>query len=142
MDVALTEAVFSLLEGVLPEYGYSGSVRERVGNIAHNSAPTNAYPCADGSLVCIAANTTPLFRSLFRAIDRADYADDRALWANSGRVRRAAELDEAIAGWTTRGPPTTSSPSFASGESRSAASTASPTSWRTRSSRPARWSLR
>ncbi len=48
VDVALTEAVFSMLEGVLPEYSHSGTVRERVGNIAHNSAPTNAYPCADG----------------------------------------------------------------------------------------------
>ena len=49
-----------MLEGILPEYGYFGVVRERTGNIAHNSAPTNAYPCADGAAVCIAANTTSL----------------------------------------------------------------------------------
>ena len=143
VDVALTEAVFSMLEGVLPEYGYSGTVRERVGNIAHNSAPTNAYPCADGALVCIAANTTPLFRSLFRAIGRDDIADDAEPVENQGRVRRAAELDEAIAGvdgdadGRRRG-----RRSCASGGSRSAGSTASPTSWRTRSSRPATWSSR
>lgn len=101
IDVALTEAVFSMLEGVLPEYGYSGAIRERMGNIAHNSAPTNAYPCANGGLVCIAANTTRLFRSLFRAIGRDDYADDPDLWANEGRVRRADELDEVIRTWTT-----------------------------------------
>jgi len=100
VDVALTEAVFSMLEGVLPEYGHSGSVRERVGNIAHNSAPTNAYPCAGGVLVCIAANTTPLFRSLFRVIGRNEYADDPDLLENQGRVRRAAELDAVISGWT------------------------------------------
>jgi formyl-CoA transferase len=100
VDVALTEAVFSLLEGVLPEFGYTGLVRQRVGNIAHNSAPTNAYACADGALVCIAANTTPLFRELFRAIDRDDLADDRSLWANRERVRRAQELDDAIGCWT------------------------------------------
>ena len=104
VDVALTEAVFSLLEGVLPEYGYSGLVRERVGNIAHNSAPTGAYPCADGSLVCIAANSTPLFKALFRAIDRPDIADERDLWANAARVRRAGELDVAIATWTAGRP--------------------------------------
>jgi formyl-CoA transferase len=100
VDGALTEAVFSVLEGVLPEYGHSGSVRERAGNIAHNSAPTNAYPCADGALVCIAANTTSLFRDLFRAIGRPDYADDPELWANQGRVRRAGELDDVIRSWT------------------------------------------
>jgi formyl-CoA transferase len=100
VDVALTESLFSLLEGILPEYSYHGVVRERTGNIAHNSAPTNAYPCADGSLVCIAANTTPLFRKLFHTIGRDDYADDPSLRSNRGRVRRADELDEVIASWT------------------------------------------
>ncbi|HEX5590978.1 MAG TPA: CoA transferase [Candidatus Limnocylindrales bacterium] len=100
VDVALSEALFTMLEGILPEYGYLGAVRERTGNIAHNSAPTNAYPCADGALVCIAANITPLFRKLFRAIDRPDLADDPMLWSNHGRVRRSAELDEAITTWT------------------------------------------
>jgi formyl-CoA transferase len=100
VDVALTEAVFSMLEGILPEYGYRGTVRERMGNTAHNSAPTNAYACADGALVCIAANTTRLFRSLFRVIGRADIGDDPELWSNQGRVRRSEELDDVIGGWT------------------------------------------
>jgi formyl-CoA transferase len=100
VDVALTESLFTLLEGILPEYSYHGIVRERTGNIAHNSAPTNAYPCADGSLVCIAANTTPLFRKLFHVIGRDDIADDATLRSNKGRVRRADELDEVIASWT------------------------------------------
>lgn len=101
VDVALTEALFSMLEAILPEYAYFGVVRERTGNIAHNSAPTNAYPCTDGSDVCIAANTKGLSRALFRAIGRDDYAADPELATNRGRVRRAAELDGAIAAWTS-----------------------------------------
>lgn len=101
VDVALTESVFSMLEGILPEYAYHGAVRQRTGNIAHNSAPTNAYACADGSLVCIAANTTGLFTTLFRTIGRDDYATDLSLATNEGRVARAAELDEAIGAWTS-----------------------------------------
>jgi formyl-CoA transferase len=100
VDVALTESLFSMLEGILPEYAYHGAVRERTGNIAHNSAPTNAYPCADGDLVCIAANTNGLFATLARTIGRDDLADDPMLATNEGRVARAAELDEAIAEWT------------------------------------------
>jgi formyl-CoA transferase len=100
VDVALTEALFSVLEGILPEYGYHGAVRQRTGNIAHNSAPTNAYPCADGTLVCIAANTTGLFRALFALIGRDDLATDATLATNEGRVARADELDQAIAAWT------------------------------------------
>ncbi len=89
-----------MLEGILPEYGYFGVVRERTGNIAHNSAPTNVYACADGESVCIAANTARLFRSLFTIIGREDAASDPVLATNEGRVERAAELDAAIAAWT------------------------------------------
>jgi formyl-CoA transferase len=101
VDVALTESLFSLLEGILPEFGYFGAIRERTGNIAHNSAPTNVYPCADGATVCIAANTTRLFRRLAGLIGRDDYLDDPTLGTNEGRVARADELDEAIAAWTS-----------------------------------------
>ena len=101
VDVALTDSVFAMLEGILPEYAYHGAVRARTGNIAHNSAPTNAYACADGSLVCIAANTTSIFTTLCRTIGRDDYATDPALATNEGRVGRAAELDEAIGAWTS-----------------------------------------
>ena len=86
VDVALTESLITMLESVIPEYGYLGMIRERTGNIAHNSAPTNTYPCADDALVCIAANTTRLFRALFQAIGREDYADDPDLATNKGRV--------------------------------------------------------
>ena len=101
VDVALTESLFSMLEGILPEYGYLGAIRERTGNIAHNSAPTNAYSCADGSLVCIAANTTGLARRLFEAIGRDDLLADASLDTNEGRVSRSSELDEAIGSWTS-----------------------------------------
>ena len=100
VDVALTESLFAMLEGILPEYAYFGAVRERTGNIAHNSAPTNVYGCADGALVCIAANTTSVFRSLARTIGRDDYAADATLATNEGRVARARELDEVIGAWT------------------------------------------
>jgi formyl-CoA transferase len=100
VDVALTESIFAMLEGILPEYAYHGAVRQRTGNIAHNSAPTNAYPSADGSMVCIAANTTGLFQTLCRILGRDDYAEDPLLATNEGRVARGGELDEAIASWT------------------------------------------
>ena len=100
VDVALSEAVFSLLEGILPEYSHDGRVRERTGNIAHNSAPTNAYRCADDEFVVIGANSDGLFRGLMLLIDRADLAAAPDLATNQGRVRRAAELDEAIGAWT------------------------------------------
>ena len=101
VDVALTESVFSLLEGVLPEYSYFGMVRERTGNIAHNSAPTNVYRCRDSTHVVIGANSSTLFGTLMETIGRPDLATDPGLRENRGRVKRAAELDEAIEAWTS-----------------------------------------
>ncbi len=98
VDVALTESLFAMLEGILPEYAYHGAVRERTGNIAHNSAPTGAYPCSDGALVCIAANTTSLFATLCRVIG-LELTQEPDLTTNEGRVARSAELDAAIGRW-------------------------------------------
>ena len=84
VDVSLADSIFAMLEGILPEYAYLGLVRERSGGIAHNSGPTNTYPCADGTVVCIAANTTGLFKRLFEAIGRPDYANDESLSRQRG----------------------------------------------------------
>ena len=101
VDVALADSVFSLLEGILVEYGVFGAIRERTGNIAHNSAPSDAYPTADGAMVCIGANSTGLFRRLFEVIGRPDLAEDPELQDNRGRVSRVDELNDAIGSWTT-----------------------------------------
>jgi formyl-CoA transferase len=104
VDVSLADSVLAMLEGILPEYSYFGIVRERTGGIAHNSGPTSTYECADGTVVCIAANTTSLFRRLFEAIGRPEYARDTALYSNDERILRARELDEAIESWTRTRP--------------------------------------
>jgi formyl-CoA transferase len=102
VDVSLADSIFAMLEGILPEYAYLGLVRERSGGIAHNSGPTNTYRCADGTVVCIAANTTGLFKRLFEVIDLPEYANDESLHANDERVRRTGELDRAIESWTSQ----------------------------------------
>lgn len=47
IDVALTESVFSLLEGALPEYGTLGTVRQPTGGAIATAAPFNAYRSRD-----------------------------------------------------------------------------------------------
>ncbi len=102
VDVALYEAVFNVMESLLPEYDAFGSVRERAGSALPGIAPTNAYPCADGDYVVIGGNGDSIFRRLMQAIGRPDLERDPALAHNDGRVRRADELDAAIAAWTMR----------------------------------------
>jgi formyl-CoA transferase len=100
IDVNLVDSIFSLMEGMLPEYALDGRVRQPSGAAIATAAPTNTYPCADGRWLCIAGNSDPIFRRLMGAIGRPELADDARYATNAGRCAHAAELDEAIAAWT------------------------------------------
>jgi len=101
VDVALYEAVFSVMESMLPEFDRFGAVRERTGSILPGIAPTSAYRCADGTFVLIAANGDSIFQRLCRAIGRDDLAADAALAHNDGRAARQQWLDGEIEQWTS-----------------------------------------
>ena len=45
IDVALHEAVFNVMESLIPEYSAFGAVREAAGSALPGIAPSNAYPC-------------------------------------------------------------------------------------------------
>ena len=102
VDVALYEAVFAMMESMLPEYGMGGFVRERSGAALPGIVPSNTYPCKDGKYVVIGANADSIFKRMMRAIGRSDLAEDPALASNDGRVRRTEELDRVIGDWTSR----------------------------------------
>jgi formyl-CoA transferase len=99
IDVALHEAVFNIMESLLPEYSAFGAVREAAGSALPGIAPSNAYPCQDG-WVLVAGNGDSIFKRLMAAIGRQDLADAPDLADNAGRVARVAEIDAAIAAWT------------------------------------------
>jgi crotonobetainyl-CoA:carnitine CoA-transferase CaiB-like acyl-CoA transferase len=102
VDVALYESVFNVTESLLPEYDAQGVVRERSGSTLPGIAPSNLYPCSDGSYVLIAGNADALYRRLMSAIDREDLRDDPALAKNDGRAAQMERIDDAIAAWTSR----------------------------------------
>jgi formyl-CoA transferase len=100
IDVALHEAVFNVMESLLPEYSAFGAVREPAGSALPGIAPSNAYRCGDEAVVLIAGNGDSIFKRLMGVIGRPELADDPALADNAGRVQRVAELDTAIEAWT------------------------------------------
>jgi formyl-CoA transferase len=99
IDVALHEAVFNVMESLIPEYSAFGVVREAAGSALPGIAPSNAYPCTDG-WVLVAGNGDSIFKRLMAAIGRRDLADAPDLADNAGRVARVAEIDAAIGDWT------------------------------------------
>jgi crotonobetainyl-CoA:carnitine CoA-transferase CaiB-like acyl-CoA transferase len=100
LDVALTESILSMMEGLLPEYGVFGSVRQPQGARIPTAAPSNAYPTSDGSWILIAGNSDPIFERLVNLMKRPDLAADPRFNGNRRRVENVEELDRAISAWT------------------------------------------
>ena len=63
-------------------------------------APSNAYPCADGTSIIVAGNGDAIFQRYMQTIGRPDLAEDPELQTNAGRWQRREELDAAIGQWT------------------------------------------
>ena len=99
IDVALHEAVFNVMESLVPEYSAFGAIREAAGSALPGIAPSNAYRCSDG-FVLIAGNGDSIFKRLMQTIGRDDLGVDPNLLDNAGRVARVTELDQAIEAWT------------------------------------------
>ena len=101
IDVALHEAVFNVMESLVPEYSAFGVVREAAGSALPGIAPSNAYPCLDG-WVLIAGNGDSIFKRLMDAIGRPDLGAAPDLADNAGRVARVQEIDAAIGAWSAQ----------------------------------------
>ncbi|HNO88524.1 MAG TPA: CaiB/BaiF CoA-transferase family protein [Rhodocyclaceae bacterium] len=99
VDVALYEAVFAMMESMVPEFDLFGFVRERTGNIMPGITPSNTHTTRDGRHVIIGGNGDAIFLRLMQAIGRPDLAGDPTLASNAGRDARAAELYAAIDAW-------------------------------------------
>jgi len=99
IDVALHEAVFNVMESLIPEYSAFGTVREAAGSALPGIAPSNAYACQDG-WVLVAGNGDSIFKRLMDTIGRPDLGQAPDLASNAGRVARIEEIDAAISAWT------------------------------------------
>jgi formyl-CoA transferase len=99
VDVALYEAVFAMMESMVPEFDVANFVRERTGNVMPGITPSNTHTTRDGRHIIVGGNGDAIFKRLMLAVGRPDLADDPGLASNAGRDARAAELYAAIDAW-------------------------------------------
>lgn len=100
IDVALTESILSMTEGMLPEYGALGKIKLPTGGGIATAAPSNAYPTKDNEWVLIAGNSEPIFARLMDIIGRSDLVGTPEYRGNAERVQNVHALDAIIADWT------------------------------------------
>lgn len=102
IDVALYEAMYNLMEAVVPEYDGAGVIREASGTTVTGIVPTNTYRCKDGKFVIIGGNGDSIFKRLMVAAGHPDMAEDPELANNEGRVRHEQRIDAALAEWCSQ----------------------------------------
>ncbi len=99
IDTALYEAVLQVMEGLVPEYDYTGHIRERSGSILPGIAPSNVYSCKDGPFM-IGANNDAIFARLAEAMQQPELAESEDYKTHLARGRNQTELDDLINEWT------------------------------------------
>ncbi len=102
IELNLYESLLALMGNMVINYDQTGEIQQRRGNRSKSSVPRNAYPTADSRWIVVSSTTDATARRLFRAIGRADLADDPSLATNVQRAQRLEEIDGIVAAWMAR----------------------------------------
>jgi len=99
VDVSLYEPLFRLLEGVVTEYGLTGTITERAPIIKGTASPSGIYETKEGKWVILVASTQKTFERLVEAMKRTDLISNPNFENNEQRVKHNNMLDQIIGKW-------------------------------------------
>ena len=102
VDVNLIEPLARLLETATLAYDQLGQIPGRVGNRLDASAPRNAYRTVDDKWLAISSASPTIAMRVYRAIGRAELADDPDYVDPVRRQERALEVDKLVAEWVAQ----------------------------------------
>ena len=100
VDIGIYEAVFKMMESMIPDYKHLGLVRERTGSVLPGVSPSNIYPTRDEKYVVIAANADAVFARLTRAMGQPELSEDSRFSSHEARGDQMEELDGIISDWS------------------------------------------
>ncbi|MEJ2887861.1 CaiB/BaiF CoA transferase family protein [Actinomycetospora aeridis] len=102
VDVNLVDPLARLIEQSLLTWDATGTVPTRKGNRWDISAPRNTYRTADDRWIAMSGSAPTVALRVFRAIGRADLAEDPDFADPQRRLARAGEVDAVVADWVAR----------------------------------------
>ena len=97
VDVALYEPMLRMLDELVPVFGATGYVRERIGSGTEYVVPHNHYRARDGRWLAIACTNDRMFGRLAAAMGRPELATEFPTMA--ARLGRRADLDAMVQSW-------------------------------------------
>jgi CoA:oxalate CoA-transferase len=100
VDVAMFDALFSLMPTAIAQWMFGETSPERVGNRHPLSTPFGSFQASDGHFI-IAVLNDGQFKALCSAMGRADLFKDERYASDELRTLNEAELREIIESWST-----------------------------------------
>jgi crotonobetainyl-CoA:carnitine CoA-transferase CaiB-like acyl-CoA transferase len=97
VDVGLYEPMLRMLDELIPVYGATGYVRERIGSGTEYVVPHNHYRARDGRWLAIACTNDRMFERLASAMGRPELAEEFSTM--TARLARRTELDSIVQAW-------------------------------------------
>jgi crotonobetainyl-CoA:carnitine CoA-transferase CaiB-like acyl-CoA transferase len=98
VDIGLYEPMLRMLDELIPVYGATGYVRERIGSATEYVVPHNHYATRDGGWIAIACTNDRMFERLaVKAMSQPLLVTEFSTMAT--RLARRDEVDAAVARW-------------------------------------------
>jgi crotonobetainyl-CoA:carnitine CoA-transferase CaiB-like acyl-CoA transferase len=98
VDIGLYEPMLRMLDELIPVYGATGYVRERIGSGTEYVVPHNHYQARDGAWIAIACTNDRMFERLaVKAMGEPALVEHYPTM--TARLERRAEVDAAVARW-------------------------------------------
>jgi succinyl-CoA:(S)-malate CoA-transferase subunit B len=98
VDIGLYEPMLRMLDELIPVYGATGYVRERIGSATEYVVPHNHYPTRDRGWIAIACTNDRMFERLaVKAMGQPALVSEFPTMA--ARLARRDEVDAAVARW-------------------------------------------
>ena len=102
IEVAMTEALATILPEAVMEYTLDGTEPERVGNRHQDKAPHNVFRCqGDEKWVAISVENDAQFQALARAAGSPGWAHDPRFATAEARLQNQDELEPLVQQWTS-----------------------------------------
>ncbi|RMZ56275.1 hypothetical protein APUTEX25_002465 [Auxenochlorella protothecoides] len=100
VDVAISESIFNMMEGAVPEWFTHRAIRPPSGTTLTNVVPSGAWQAQDGKYVIIGGNGNSVYNRLVAAMGREDLGLTNPRFATDAvRNENEEELNAVIATW-------------------------------------------
>ena len=99
VDLGLYEAIFRVLDEIVPAFQQSGFIRERMGADTVNVCPHSHYRTRDGKWIAIACSNDRIFERLAKAMGRPELAGADRYGPKDKRLAARNEVNGIVADW-------------------------------------------